>query len=95
LPASILDAAVGSVLPLPLGHGVAIADVNRSLRIVTIVFAGVILLLAILSGLQLLYVPNAAFGYADLLVAFLWGAGLHAVAGQAFQGVQGLAQQFR
>jgi hypothetical protein len=39
--------------------------------------------------------PNAAFGWWDLAVAFLWGAGLQAVAGQTFQGLQGLAQQFR
>ena len=95
LPPSILDTAIGSVLPLPLGHGVTLAEVERSLLRYSIVFAVVILVLAILTGLQVLYVPNSAFGWGDLAVAFLWGAGLHAVAGQSFQGLQGLAQQFR
>ena len=95
LPPSILDAAIGSVLPMAVGRGVTIADVDRSLRRFTLGFAAVILALAILSGLQLLYAPNPAFGWADLSIAFLWGAGLHAIAGQSFQGLQSLAQQFR
>jgi hypothetical protein len=95
VPPLIVDTAIGSVLPLPLGRGVNIADVNRSLRNFSLVFGAIIIVIAVLSGLQLLYVSNPAFGWADLLVAFLWGAGLHAVAGQAFQGLQGLTQQFR
>jgi hypothetical protein len=95
LPSSIVDTVIGSVLPLPLGHGVSLAAVDRALLQYAIVFGGVILVLAILTGLQVLYAPNAAFGCGDLPVAFLWGAGLHAVAGQSFQGLQGLAQQFR
>jgi hypothetical protein len=95
LPASMVDAAIGSVLPLPLGRRVNIADVERSLRNFHLVFGVIILLIAVLSGLQLLYVSNPAFDWKDLLVAFLWGAGLHAVANQTFQGLQGLAQQFR
>ena len=95
LPPSIIDTAVGSVLPLPLGRGVSIVDVESALRRYSLIFTGVILALAVLTGLQLLYVPDPAFGWRQLPIAFLWGAGLHAVAGQAFQGLQGLAQQFR
>ena len=94
VPSSIIDTAIGSVLPLALGRGVTLKDVDRSLWIFTVGFAVVILVLAILSGLQLLYAPNPAFGWGDLSIAFLWGAGLHAVAGQSFQGLRDLAQQF-
>lgn len=95
VPDAAIDAAIGSIMLLPLGRDVTAAAVDRSLLVFTIGFGVAILIIAILSGLQLLYVPNPAFGLADLLVAFLWGAGLHAVAGQAFQGLQGLGQQFR
>lgn len=95
LPPSILETAVGGLLPLALGHDVTLTDVKRALWIYSIGFAVVILALAVLTGLQLLYAPNPAFGWGDLPVAFLWGAGLHAVVGQSFQGLQGVAQQFR
>jgi hypothetical protein len=95
MPSSILDTAIGTALSLPLGHGVSLPEVDRSLKKYAVVFGLVILVIAILTGLQLLYVPNPAFGWGDLPVAFLWGAGLHVVAGTSFQGLQGLAQQFR
>ncbi|MFO1160764.1 MAG: hypothetical protein U1E60_18130 [Reyranellaceae bacterium] len=95
VPPSVVDAAIGAIIPVALGRGVTVADVNRDLRNFSVGFAVVILVFAIVSGLQVLYVPNPAFGFWDLAVAFLWGAGLHAVAGQAFQGLQGLGQQFR
>jgi hypothetical protein len=82
-------------LPLAVGRGVTLREVNRSLCGFSLIFAVIVLAIAVLSGLQLLYAPNPAFGWWDLAVAFLWGAGLHAVAGQSFQGLQGLAQQFR
>jgi hypothetical protein len=95
VPSSIVDAAVAAIVPLPLGRSVTLAEVNSRLRTFAIVLTAIVLVFAIVSGLQVLYVPNAAFGWWDLAVAFLWGAGLHAVAGQTFQGLQGLAQQFR
>jgi hypothetical protein len=95
LPPSIIIEAIASLWPLPLGRDVTLAAVTSRLRMYSIGFALAMLVLAVLSGLQLLYVPNPAFGYGDLVVAFLWGAGLHAVAGQTFQGLVGLAQQFR
>ena len=92
---SIIDDAIGSVLPLPLGQGVDVNAVNRTLLIFNGAFTVFVLALAIISGLQLLYVNNATFGWVDLVIAFMWGAGLHAVAGQAFQGLTSFAQQFR
>lgn len=55
----------------------------------------IMLAIAVVSGVQLLYVANPTFGYVDVIVCFLWGAGLQAVAGQTFQGLTGLAQQLR
>lgn len=95
LPDSIIMEAVASLWPLPLGRDVTLAQVTRRMRWSSIGFALFLLLIAIASGLQLLYFPNPAFGCADLIVAFLWGAGLHAIAGQTFQGLTGLAQQLR
>lgn len=92
---SVVDEAIGSLLPLPLGRGATAAMINRALLLFTLWFSGAMLLIAVVTGLQLLYVPNPAFGCWDLVVAFLWGAGLHAVGGQTFQGLQGFAQQFR
>lgn len=95
LPDSIIVEAIASVWPLPLGRHVTLAQVTRRMFWSSIGFALFLLLIAIASGLQLLYFPNPAFGCADLIVAFLWGAGLHAIAGQTFQGLTGLAQQLR
>jgi hypothetical protein len=95
LPDSIIMEAVASLWPLPLGRDVTLAQVTRRMFWSSIGFALFLLLIAIASGLQLLYFPNPAFGCADLIVAFLWGAGLHAIAGQTFQGLSGLAQQLR
>lgn len=95
LPPSIIVEAIASVWPLPLGRDVTLDQVTKRLRSYSILFAAVLLVIAVVSGLQLLYIANPAFGYVDLFVAFLWGAGLHAVAGQTFQGLAGLAQQLR
>jgi hypothetical protein len=95
VPPSIVESAIGSVLPLPLGQGVDIAAVNRTLLVLNAALTLIVLVLAVVSGLQLLYVNNATFGWIDLLIASMWGAGLHAVGGQAFQGLTSLAQQFR
>jgi hypothetical protein len=51
----------------------------------------VVLVIAILLGLQLLYFPNPAWGGPiDSLTAFLWGVGLHPVSGVTFEGITGL-----
>jgi hypothetical protein len=93
VPSQIIVTAVASLMPLPLGRDVTLKQVTRSLLNYSLVFAVVMLVIAVLSGLQLLYVPNPAFSWGDMILAFLWGAGLHAVAGQTFQGVAGLARQ--
>ncbi|HEV2155814.1 hypothetical protein [Bradyrhizobium sp.] len=95
LPDSIIVEAIASVWPLPLGRRVTLAQVMNRRRLYSVGFAVVLLLIAVVSGLQLLYLANPAFGYVDLVVAFLWGAGLHAIAGQTFQGLTGLVQQLR
>jgi hypothetical protein len=95
LPASILLEAIASVWPLPLGRDVTLEQVTSRLRKYNIWFAVALLVIAVVSGLQLLYIANPTFGYVDLVAAFLWGAGLHAVAGQTFQGLAGLTQQLR
>lgn len=47
--------------------------------------------IAVVLGLQLLWVDQLAWGTPyDLIVAFLWGLGLHPVGGTVFGGLQGL-----
>ncbi len=95
VPSSIASAAFSAIVPLPLGRGATLAEVNNRLRNLAIILTAIVLVFAVVSGLQVLYMPNAAFGWWDVAVAFLWGAGLHAVAGQTFQGLQAFAQQLR
>jgi hypothetical protein len=95
VPSSIASAAFSAIVPLPLGRGATLAEVNKRLRVFAIILTAIVLVFAVVSGLQVLYMPNAAFGWWDVAVAFLWGAGLHAVAGQTFQGLQAFAQQLR
>jgi hypothetical protein len=73
VPASIIVEAIASLWPLPLGRDVTLAEVRSRLRKYNFFFAVAMLVLAVLSGLQLLYFPNPTFGYGDLVVAFLWG----------------------
>jgi RsiW-degrading membrane proteinase PrsW (M82 family) len=95
VPSSIASAAFSAIVPLPLGRDATLAEVNNRLRTFAIILTAIVLVFAVVSGLQVLYMPNAAFGWWDVAVAFLWGAGLHAVAGQTFQGLQAFAQQLR
>jgi hypothetical protein len=49
------------------------------------------LLAATVLGLVLLYEPNNTWGdFGDILIAILWGIGLHQVAGQTVQGYRGV-----
>jgi hypothetical protein len=93
--AAVIDSTIGYVLPLPLGQNVDPDAVRWTLLKINGLFTAIILLFAVLSGLQLLYFNNPTFGVLDLVTAFLWGAGLHAVGGQAFQGLTSLARQFQ
>ena len=76
------------LVPLPLGPGATMAGVQRALVGSTLLILALGLFVATVSGLQVLYEPNPTFGIKDLVVAFLWGAGIQAAAGQAFQGLQ-------
>jgi len=55
----------------------------------------VLFVLAVLSGLQILWIGNATWGsQGDLLAAFLWGAGVHSVGQQFARGALGLESDF-
>lgn len=72
----------------------SVAQANRRVLIAEALLFLLMLALALGAGLKLLYFDNAAWGAPiDLLVAFLWGFGLHQVGGTAFHGVQSIAQQ--
>ena len=51
------------------------------------ILTAAILLLATISGLTALWVPNPTFGGTDYITAFLWGFGLH-------RGILDLVQRF-
>lgn len=54
-----------------------------------------LLLLAVLTGLKILWMSNATWGDCDdVLTAFLWGAGVHSVGQGAARGILGLAKDF-
>ncbi|MCB0620861.1 MAG: hypothetical protein KDC41_19610, partial [Saprospiraceae bacterium] len=57
-------------------------------------FTAVVALIAVLLGLNLLWVGDTTWGDAqDVLTAVLWGLGLHTVGNQAFQGVFKLKEE--
>lgn len=59
-----------------------------------VVFVAV-LLIAITTGLKLLWVDSPMWGtWSDCLTALLWGAGLHAVGNEPFKGLLGLKSDF-
>ncbi|MBN9090834.1 MAG: hypothetical protein J0J01_28300 [Reyranella sp.] len=84
------DVAVAVLLPLPLGPRATTAGVQSALLWSTGLLLVFGLFVATVSGVQVLYEPNPTFGWKDLVAAFLWGAGIQAAAGQAFQGLSTL-----
>jgi hypothetical protein len=75
----------------PVRPRASAAELTRRLGIGDLLSNLVILLVAVLLGLQLLWVTNPVWGGgADYLIALLWGLGLHQVSGSAFEGVAGL-----
>jgi hypothetical protein len=51
--------------------------------------------IAVLTGLQLLWVTNTVWGtLSDLIIAVLWGLGLHQVGSTSFTGIAGLRASF-
>jgi hypothetical protein len=81
-------AALGTALPSP---EVLTARIKLSSGAVDIA----LFVLAVLTGLQLLWVGNATWGAGgDLLASLLWGAGVHAVGQTVARGVLGLKADF-
>jgi hypothetical protein len=77
-----------------LGAPATAAQANRRLLLAEGLLFLLMVALALVIGLKFLYFDNAAWGAPiDLMVAFLWGFGLHQFGGTAFQGVQSIAQQ--
>jgi hypothetical protein len=74
--------------------GQAIADVSELRGLIAQLELGVVafsLIAATALGLALLYEPNDTWGdLGDILIAILWGIGLHQVAGQTVQGYRGV-----
>jgi hypothetical protein len=65
-------------------------------RALDVVANGVLLVLAVLSGLQVLWVSDPVWGGANaILVAVLWGAGLQTVSGVAFEGIAGMREKLQ
>ena len=77
-------AALGAVLP---STGILTARIRVPSRVVDFV----LFLLAVLTGLQILWGGNATWGRCgDLLATFLWGAGVYSVGQTVARGLHGL-----
>lgn len=77
-----------------LGAPATAAQANKRVFLAEGLLFLLMVALALVIGLKFLYFGIAAWGSPlDLVVAFLWGFGLHQFGGTAFQGVQSLAQQ--
>jgi hypothetical protein len=69
--------------------------ISRELKISDALVAAGLLIVSVISGLVLLYIPDPTWGgLADVLVAFLWGLGLYQVGGSAFEGIEGYRTRF-
>lgn len=67
---------------------------NWSVVLVEAVLAAAVFVVAVLLGLNLLWVNSLTWGgWGAYVVAFLWGLGLHQISGQAFVGIMGLREQ--
>ena len=82
-------ASHASAIPSVPGPSIPpVKDVSRELSRLQLIVALLVAPAAILLGVYLLWVPDPAWGTADdLIVAFLWGLGLHTVGNQAFGGL--------
>ncbi|MEO7736334.1 MAG: hypothetical protein ABIY55_35580, partial [Kofleriaceae bacterium] len=81
-------AALGTTLPSP---EVLTGRIKLSSRAVDVT----LFVLAVLTGLQVLWVGNATWGTGgDMLASLLWGAGVHAVGQTVARGVLGLKADF-
>jgi hypothetical protein len=83
-------------LPPPRPPLLNSADVRRQIYTTEAVAQGILLIIAVLVGLQALWVSNATWGSPnDYLLAIGWGLGLQLVGGPAaFQGIDSLRSRF-
>lgn len=83
-------AADGSA-PARLGRPLPAARIRRRQVWLDVLMTAILAVVAVLLGLQILYLPEPAWGNAShLLIAVLWGLGLHPVGGAVFGGLQGI-----
>lgn len=104
--AKVTAASAGGGLPIAARPGTLAAPrffspstvqgVNTALLVWGATASIALLAIAIVTGLNLLYVDDATWGGPKAhLIAFLWGLGLHQIgAGAAFEGVLGLKDKF-
>jgi hypothetical protein len=93
VPPSVIEAAWRTIT-FGLGAPATRQQAFHRLVAAELLLFVILLVTALFLGLKLLYFENAAWGSCtDLVVAVLWGFGLHQVGGSAFQGVQGMVQQ--
>ncbi len=96
----LIPAAVGPGVPVLVARMVSQAGLDaerltRQLRMVDWIFTGVVAIISVLLGVQLLYLDNPTWGGArDFVLAVLWGLGLHQVSGGASEGIAGLRERF-
>jgi hypothetical protein len=70
-------------------------ELHRTLRSYDGAVTVVILLVAVISGVQVLWAGDATWGdFNSRLLAFLWGLGLHQVGNAPFQSLLGLRDRF-
>ncbi|MGW5714867.1 hypothetical protein ACWEVP_01770 [Amycolatopsis sp. NPDC003865] len=82
-------------VPAVLGPAWPAKKIRRRQRAMGAVVTLMLTVVAVLLGLQILYLPEPAWGTpGQLLIAVLWGLGLHPVGGAVFGGLQGLRDRF-
>ncbi|MEV4146133.1 hypothetical protein AB0J40_20850 [Amycolatopsis sp. NPDC049691] len=82
-------------IPPTLGLTWPAKKIRRRQRAMGVVVTLMLAVVAVLLGLQILYLPEPAWGTpGQLLIAVLWGLGLHPVGGAVFGGLQGLRDRF-
>jgi hypothetical protein len=96
IPGTVAEGTIFPVLPIVEGERPTTRQLAWRLFLGDVAFTLVILVIAVLFGLQLLWSSKATWGgMDDYLIAVLWGLGLHTVSGSAFEGITALANRFR
>lgn len=95
VPAGAGEGEARAPADMPVPAAAALAALRARQRQLDLLLLLAMLVVAILLGLQVLWLDDPDWGTpGDLIVAMLWGLGLHQVAGSAFQGLHGLYAQF-